>query len=253
MPRKIHSSRTTGGRYLKMPFTKTKPLHSGGVSFQEAVEATYWLLMTVGENHWASHFARHKNGDREGFRSVYGGMGSLNDLIICKRNGHVLNENHEAISNGLFDLLRSISSVASLTGSADGNDIVAQCIADKKLSGWRCRECGYAQISKQAVARFQAGHLINRMVRDGSFFNGALLTAVQNIWENFSSDKAVNELRDAVAEAEISLQEDGDFWQRPCPKCGSNNRCMYHWDWLDGAFISSKGNLTYKRNGKRVL
>jgi hypothetical protein len=78
------------------------------------------LLLQHGENFWGewinSVTTRIRNGDGYGPEELlgfYGGMGSLNDLIICPENGHRIEKEDEAKVNAqLKDLLEQASSIA---------------------------------------------------------------------------------------------------------------------------------------------
>lgn len=83
----------------------------------EAIEA---LLRTHGENFWAewidSAEMRLRNTDDYGVDELLGffeGMGSLNDLIICPENGHLIKrEDEEQVNARLKDLLEQAASIA---------------------------------------------------------------------------------------------------------------------------------------------
>src|ERR1700692_4794798 len=63
-------------------------------------------LSGYGETHWSGWIAgdasRLRRGDLYGithFLSAFGGMGSLNDLIICRQNGHRITEAETTAAN----------------------------------------------------------------------------------------------------------------------------------------------------------
>jgi hypothetical protein len=86
----------------------------------QVLEAIEGLLRTHGENFWAewidSADMRLRNSDAYGLDelvSFYDGIGSLNDLIICPENGHVIRrEDEEQVNAHLKDLLEEASSLA---------------------------------------------------------------------------------------------------------------------------------------------
>ena len=70
------------------------------------------LLRRVGEDRWADRIAADRQaierGDRHGldhFLSAFGGMGSLNDLIIHPLNGHDVGANDAEAVNELLSRL----------------------------------------------------------------------------------------------------------------------------------------------------
>ena len=86
-----------------------------------ALDETVALLNRHGATHWAKWFERDRElvakGDFFGVEhllTAFGGMGSFNDLYLCKSNGHAISENEESevnanlsrLSARLYDVLR---------------------------------------------------------------------------------------------------------------------------------------------------
>jgi hypothetical protein len=70
-------------------------LEPARAEFLEAADALAKLLQDYGEQHWAAWVTRDQQriqqGDASGIRHLlraYGGMGSLNDVVIHPLNGH---------------------------------------------------------------------------------------------------------------------------------------------------------------------
>lgn len=70
------------------------------------LESISTTLTAFGEKHWADWVAedarRLRHGDLSGaahFLSAFGGMGSINDLYICPRNGHRIAETEVVTKN----------------------------------------------------------------------------------------------------------------------------------------------------------
>ena len=81
---------------------------------QEAAD----LLLSVGEQHWGNWLAKDaalvRRSDFRGVEhvlSAFGGMGSINDLIIHPINGHAVSEDQISIVNEKLELL--LSSIAA--------------------------------------------------------------------------------------------------------------------------------------------
>ena len=74
---------------------------------------TYDLLSAVGEKFWASKIQLVLAQETFNFStkstidSWYGGMGSFNDLIICRINGHKIESKDESYINNRLNFLRS--------------------------------------------------------------------------------------------------------------------------------------------------
>lgn len=81
------------------------------------------LLQSAGEAHWTGwleeSLRRIENGDLSGidhFLGAYGGMGSFNDLILARANGHTvlqaeqsaINERLAALRSAMYDLASEI-------------------------------------------------------------------------------------------------------------------------------------------------
>jgi len=78
------------------------------------------ILQKHGEKHWASWLDKDKNllekSDYYGIEhllSAFGGMGSLNDLYICKENGHDIESNQiSAVNEKILKLNNKIFEIA---------------------------------------------------------------------------------------------------------------------------------------------
>ncbi len=215
------------------------------ISFSQAVEATHWLLITVGERQWAGYFAKHRNGQTDGFRSVYGGMGSFNDLIICRANKHQIETNHEPLANQLLGSLSSICYATSLRGDLTAPEALEACgTVGHELEGCRCRECGHSQVSPADLNAFAAYYDVAMAIQSG-ITNGAFLESIQTLWARFDSDDNVSRFRLNAERSGISFSENTG-WMSPCPKCGSADTCVYRWDFDVRGFTPSKDNLAMK-------
>ncbi|MBJ2330213.1 DUF6966 domain-containing protein [Dickeya solani] len=78
------------------------------------------FLLSVGEKHWAHWFKKNAELIRgsdfrgiEGILSSFGGMGSINDLVIHPMNGHTITEEQIQTANvTLESLLNSVAEKA---------------------------------------------------------------------------------------------------------------------------------------------
>ena len=70
-------------------------------SLREAIAAAVQLLDAVGESYWSRRLrAVDCDGvDADAVLSLFGGMGSLNDLVIAAVNGHRVRRDEESEAN----------------------------------------------------------------------------------------------------------------------------------------------------------
>lgn len=215
------------------------------ISFQEAVDTTYWLLETVGEQRWIGHFAKHRCGapDGNGFRSVYAGMGSFTDVIICRENKHNVDADHEPLANELLDTLSSICYATSHQGDLSPQDALDSCRGiGRQLQGWRCRDCGYGQISTQGILAFAAHLDVQQAIKEGAA-SQSLLKSIQSLWGRLDTNENVSKFRQAVEQSGLTIL-DITGWMRPCPECGSDDTCVYRWTFDGRNFTPSSDNLS---------
>ena len=81
--------------------------------YEHSLLAMKRLLDAVHETHWAQWIATdieqwRAADDTSHHLSAYGGMGSFNDVIICRANQHSVSEVTEAWANTLFEWLKSV-------------------------------------------------------------------------------------------------------------------------------------------------
>jgi hypothetical protein len=92
------------------------------------LEETIDILKKHGESHWTSWLEKDKNrivqADYSGVEhllSLFGGIGSFNDLLICKENGHSIedkqvssvNDRLKTLTNEIYELAESIRKEAN--------------------------------------------------------------------------------------------------------------------------------------------
>lgn len=216
------------------------------VSFSQAIDATHWLLVTTGVHSWAKRFSEFRSGNTAGFTSIHGGMGSFSDLIICRANNHQIEEKREPLANQLLQHLSSICYATFQRGDLTANEALEACgTMGCELQGWRCRDCGYSCISPQDLNAFAAYEDVEQSIRSG-IEKGAFGESLQNVWAGFNSDHNESRFRPDAESSGISFATISG-WMRPCPKCGSNDTCVYRWDFGKQGFTSSKDNLSMKR------
>lgn len=95
----------------------------------ELLEAAQSLLASYGEKRWSNWLEKNarliKNLDLYGVEQLltaYGGMGSLNDLVIHPINGHQIKESEINSANEDFEILRTkIYSLAKKLATEEAN------------------------------------------------------------------------------------------------------------------------------------
>jgi len=81
--------------------------------YEDALKAMYSLLEQTGEKFWRDwinedlHYWKNSKSVKHHL-SAYGGMGSFNDLVICKKNNHKVTKQQESWINPLLSDLKSI-------------------------------------------------------------------------------------------------------------------------------------------------
>ncbi|TWH98876.1 hypothetical protein IP90_03274 [Luteimonas cucumeris] len=98
----------------------TKTVHPDIVDLANRIDAAATLLRSFGEQPWSSWLAKDAATIRnlnlrgvEHFLGAFGGMGSINDLVICPVNGHKITEQQvDAANNELRSMLSEAAVLA---------------------------------------------------------------------------------------------------------------------------------------------
>ena len=65
-----------------------------------------------------------------------------------------------------------------------------------------------------------------------------------------------NKLISTIKNLEIELTEKIDKWKKPCPSCNSENKAVYHWNYIESSklnqIIASENNLKIKKDKKNI-
>jgi len=218
------------------------------ISFEDAQRVLVALLRDVRCNHWADQVSA---ASPNSFPSLLGGMGSFNDLIICRQNHHELAAEREPLANELVSCLRSVCYAASKEGILTAETAVASCgTIDLVLSGWRCLVCGYGQITSRDARSLIAAVDVRRSLRDG-IDRRSPSDALLSLWRNPENSKAIQALIDKAQTSGIQYTEE-DRWMRPCPGCGSGDTCVYRWRQDHDRFIPADDNLPLRNSSQGV-
>ncbi|WP_115720227.1 DUF6966 domain-containing protein [Gallaecimonas mangrovi] len=76
------------------------------MSLNSDIAALNLLLKTHGEKHWRLPTA-HSSASAAKVLRMFGGMGSIGDLVLCQSNGHRIDKHEERAVNSRFRALLS--------------------------------------------------------------------------------------------------------------------------------------------------
>ncbi|HEY0994660.1 MAG TPA: hypothetical protein VGD77_01595 [Gemmatimonadaceae bacterium] len=95
------------------------------------IESAAFLLRSCNENHWGSWLAKDAAlirasdfGGVEHFLNAFGGMGSINDLIISPINGHQVGSNEVDRANS--ELRSMLSKAYNLAGKLQKEELASR-------------------------------------------------------------------------------------------------------------------------------
>lgn len=245
--------------------------------YEHSLIAMKHLLDIVGASFWANYIEENisewrSNRETTQHLSAYGGMGSFNDLWICKANQHTVTEEQEPWANALFEWLKSLcyflahqpndsftasaliqhigrydSVLAAFVGGENASAAIrGYATKNRKLHGWRCICCGYAEASNRDIENMIAQDVVPTMV----FLSCEQLTLDELVDQVLARDipnleKMRQSLVIAVIDSGIALV-DRDGWMRPCPNCNDDDTAVYRWQLVDNGglrFEPSDDNL----------
>lgn len=202
------------------------------MDFGIAIKGLIHLLDAVGDHGWQPYLQEHletweRTGDASSHRSIYGGMGSFNDLIICGLNKHKVTPEQEPWANSLLMTLSSICYTFATGKDFKLEDLKGE--ARKYLQGWLCCDCSHAEITERDIDTFISQKLVNSMILQRADAE-SIIPIVDDVIKLDIPGLIINKqaVREKVKRSGISLG-DYDGWMRPCPSCGSSNTRVYRW------------------------
>ena len=227
--------------------------------YENCLLAIERLLSTVGVNYWADWIRRdiqdwQNSRDTSHHLSAYGGMGSFNDIWICRENSHNVTEPQEPWAQSLFEWLKAVAFYLAehpkdevsaqelqdavgcydsvLSAFVGGRNVRADArgFADRRerLEGWRCFQCSHSEVTDRDLERYIAQSLVPGLVFEAcekQMLDGLVETilAVQIPLANIR-----NELEAAVTNGGIAFVK-RQGWMQPCPSCGAQNTGVFRW------------------------
>jgi hypothetical protein len=209
------------------------------IAFEDAQRVLVSLLNEVGEHHWANHISRASSSS---FRGLLGGMGSLNDLIICRANSHKIADDDDPRANTLLVAMIGVCAETSSRGAMTGEDASRRCAGGGiVLSGSRCLQCGHSFSGSRQVLSFVTERRLQRVLEDSSASDwpvGRLL----DYWHTGEPNHVMEMLIDRLQAAGIEYSP-GNGWMRPCRQCGSDDTCIYRWTISSDSVSPASDNL----------
>ena len=203
------------------------------------LEALAFLFDKTHVHRWAEWINRDID-DWKSHRSVahhlmaYGTMGSINDVIICVQNRSAVERWQEPWANAILQVLlvwchRLAKGIDA--GREPSRPVLeeASVFQPATLSGLRCLECGYGELTESDIDAYFAGPFVDGQLRPISDI-ADMRRAIEALLR--TDDPHIINLRHELAHAagnsSIHLVEKRD-WRRPCPQCGNDDTAVYRW------------------------
>ena len=208
--------------------------------YKSVLEALRYLLEVTGEKHWSKWIAEDIYAWKNE-KSVYhhlqafGGMGSLNDLVLCVMNKHTITPKQEPWANTLLIELKSLSYMMAkrIANNAhpDITEIKRGTLRNSPYSiqGVRCLICGFAMLTDCSIDSCISPQIVTEKIIEG-LEQGQLSLRVS---ECLSADLPIIEaarehIKSMIKRSNICYKEHADF-MRPCDKCKSDDTAVYRW------------------------
>jgi hypothetical protein len=197
------------------------------------------MLTEVGERHWANNISR---ASASTFKSLLGGMGSLNDLIICRANSHNVTDDDDPRANALLTAMVGVCYEAGSRGALSGDEASRRCAGGGVvLSGSRCLQCGHSLTGSRQVSSFITERRLQRVLADSSADDWP----VGRLMDYWHTGESPHETESFIRRLQIAAIEysPGDGWMRPCRQCESEDTCIYRWTISSDLVTPSSDNL----------
>jgi len=218
------------------------------------------LLEESDNSHWANWISTdielwESNKDVNHHLGAYGGMGSINDLFVGG------NDKLGIWNNQIFDTIKNLSwnLAKQRIDSAPTALKFYQC-GTGQMSGWRCRNCGHSRLDENQIEQYLCfkflPELITDLIEKDELEN---LLPISNWIDTEEIETERIRIKKCLTKSEIEVSK-FQSWLKTCPKCESDDVCVYRWEWneIEKTIFESKDNLkikksqhttTYKNNG----
>ncbi|MFH1423121.1 MAG: hypothetical protein ABIH42_10470 [Planctomycetota bacterium] len=209
-------------------------INDRGKYYVNALEALIELLSRSGAFFWCNWMREdidnwRKNKDLSHHLTAYGGMGSLNDLIICKINNHSVTRNQEPWINAVFSGLTSITYLIAHSVQRGHNttgwirvfreEMDLPCI----MSGELCEKCG----CKYAVENMLTASAAKRWAQTAVPFAVSQSNGIELVRRIFNHETDT-EIKNSLEEFKSAVEKTGltilpssfDCRSDACASCG---------------------------------
>jgi len=208
--------------------------------YKSVLEALRYLLEVADDKHWCKWITEDicawKNE-----KSVYhhllafGGMGSLNDLVLCVMNGHNITPEQEPWANTLFIEITSLSYMMAKRIADSAHPDIAETkrltLRNKPYSiqGVRCLSCGFAVLTERNIDSCISPQIVTEKIIEG-LEQGQLNLRVSECLsvELPIIEVAREHVKSLMKRSNICYKKHADF-MRPCDKCKSDDTAVYRW------------------------
>src|SRR5713226_2064726 len=228
--------------------------------YENCLLAIERLLLTVDVKYWPDSIRRdiqdwQNSRDTSHHLSTYGGMGSFNDIWICRENSHNVTEPQEPWAQSLFEWLKAVafylaehpkdqvsaqelqdavgcydSVLAAFVGGRNAHtDARGLTHERERLQGWRCFQCGHSEVTNRYLELYIAQTLV-----PGFVFEACETQTLEGLVETVLALQ-IPHLGYIRAELEATVTNSGitflkrEGWMRPCPSCGAENTGVFRW------------------------
>jgi hypothetical protein len=218
------------------------------------------LLEESDNSHWANWISEdiqlwESKKDVKHHLGAYGGMGSINDLFVGGTDKLGI------WNNQVFDTIKNLSwNLAKQRFDSAPTTLEFYKYGNGQLSGWRCRNCGYSRLDENNIEQYLSFKYLPLLITDLISKNQLQNLLPISHWidtEEIESERI--RIKDYLIKSEIEVSK-FQSWLKACPKCESDDICVYRWEWndIEKTIIESKDNLkikksqhttTYKNNG----
>jgi hypothetical protein len=222
--------------------------------YKNSLNALHYLFDKTGILFWRDKIESHiieweYDGTTKNHLNCYGGMGTLNDIIICPENKHNITKNQQTWVNTLFDDLKILCLVTARNNNSITPILIQKSLRQtpKKIQGWRCLNCGFSLLRMSDIEYYLAPTLLSEPVIR-ALFNETLIELIGNVLRvNIErKDEEISKIISIAQNSEISFN-DISSWMRPCPNCQSNDTAVYRWVINSSAeeriFVPAEDNL----------
>ncbi|MGI1659682.1 MAG: DUF6966 domain-containing protein [Desulfitobacterium sp.] len=221
--------------------------------YLQSLFALETLLDNCGERHWKSWVTRdiylwESNKSVEHHLSAYGGMGSLNDLVLCPENEHQMTKDQVPWAN---DLLMELLSLCSYFARWPQKTVRLGSTDKMQIQGSRCLSCGYSELTMYDIENFISRRLVRNGIEQAIKSDKLVEFVPQVLSVSLPGIKDEREkIKNIALRSGISVTT-RDGWVRPCPQCGNNDTAVYRWDkqgksWFT-KFVPASNNLSIKQ------